>query len=413
MSTFLAWLPTLLLAGALLAWLRFARMLHQIGALPNLSRVPAALPEGASWPRLSVVVPCRNEEAAIRNALASLLAQDYPHLEVIAVDDRSDDATGAILDGLAAAHPALRVVHVEALPAGWLGKTNAMSRGAAESTGEWLLFTDADVLFAPDALRRAMAWALADGLGHAVALPHFVAPGLLERSFVSLFALLLLLHLEVNELGRAGSAAHVGVGAFNLVRRDGYDAIGGHARLRLEVVDDVKLGLLLRRSGVRQGCADSGGLVRVRWQRGFVASMRGLLKNFFAGSDYRWRGVLRTAILVPLVTTFPAVCLVLAPWLLPSLGARVLAVAAVALPMALLGTAARRVAGGRAYEGLLLPVGGLCLAAVALVSALAATLRRAVIWRGTRYDLRELKAGCVREADWPPERAPAARPFGP
>ena len=263
----------LLLAGVLGAWLRFAFMLRQIAALPNLARDAAApAPEPAvdgGWPRLSVVLAARDEAESIRSAVSSLLAQDYPALEVIAVDDRSRDATGAILDELAAAHPDLEVVHVDALPDGWLGKTNALARGAAESTGELLLFTDADVQFADGALRLAVAWAVRERLGHAVALPHFVAPGLLERSFVSLFGLFFLVHLEANALGRAGSAAHVGVGAFNLVRRDAYEAIGGHTRLRLEVADDVKLGLILRRSGVRQRCADSGGLVRVRWQRGF------------------------------------------------------------------------------------------------------------------------------------------------
>ena len=393
----------LLLAGVLAAWLRFAFVWRQIGALPNLAR-DAARPEqddAGGWPRLSVVLAARDEAEAIRGAVSSLLAQDYPALEVVAVDDRSSDATGAILDELAAAHPALKVVHVDALPDGWLGKTNALARGAAAATGELLLFTDADVLFGDGALRRAVAWAGRERLGHAVALPHFVAPGLLERSFVSLFGLFLLVHLEANALGRAGSAAHVGVGAFNLVRRDAYQAIGGHSRLRLEVADDVKLGLILRRSGVRQGCADSGGLVRVRWQRGFVASMRGLMKNFFAGCEFRWRATLRHVVLVPLVTTFPAACLALSSDNLT----RALATAAVALPVALHGATARRIAGGHGTEGLLLPIVGMCLAGVALASAVVTTVRGAVIWRGTRYPLRDLDAACVRESDWPRDRA--------
>jgi glycosyltransferase involved in cell wall biosynthesis len=401
----LALIATVLLAGVLLSWLRFAWVLARIGGLPDLSRESAALPDGMPWPRLSVVVACRNEQTAIRQAMASVLAQDYPFLEVVAVDDRSEDATGSILRELAARHPTLRVARVDVLPPGWLGKTNALHRGAAQATGDWILFTDADVVFAPGALRRAVAWATRDGLGHVVALPHFIAPGLLERSFVSLFGLFFLLHLRVDELRRRGSQAHVGIGAFNLVRRESYEAIGGHERLRFEVADDVKLGLVLRRSGVRQGCADSGGLVRVRWQRGFVASMRGLVKNFFAGSDYRWLGILRTVILVPLITTLPAVCLALSAWLLPYPGARLVAVAAVALPMALLGSVARRLAGGRGYEGVLLPLAGVCLALVALASALSATLRGAVIWRGTRYTLRDLRAGSVRDVDWPPDRA--------
>ncbi len=404
----LAPVATVLSSGILLVWLQFAWVLSRIARLPNLARAPAELPDGMVWPRLSVVVACRNEEAAIRTALASLLAQDYPPelFEVIAVDDRSEDATGAILRELGSSHPALRVARVDVLPSGWLGKTNALHRGAAEATGDWILFTDADVVFTPNALRRAVGWAVQDGLGHAVALPRFIAPGLLERGFVSLFGLFLLLHLRVDELRRPGSAAHVGIGAFNLVRRDSYLAIGGHERLRLEVADDVKLGLVLRRSGVRQGCADSGGLVRVRWQRGFAASMRGLLKNFFAGSDYSWLTTMRTAVLVPLVTTFPAVYLAASVWLPPRAGALAVAALAVALPMALLGATARRLAGGRGYEGLPLPLLGICLALVALASALLATLRGAVIWRGTRYALRDLRAGAVRDADWPTDGAP-------
>ena len=387
---------SLLLAGVLVAWLRFAWVLRGIGKLPNLARASDDPPAGG-WPRLSVVVACRNEEANVRAVLASVLAQAYPGLEVVAVDDRSEDATGAVLDALAAEHPSLRVLHVTSLPADWLGKTHALQRGAAQATGEFLLFTDADVVFAPGALRRAVAWAVRDQLGHAVALPHFVAPGFAERSFVSLFAMLLLIHLRVNEIGRRAAAdtaaGHIGVGAFNLVRRSDYDAVGGHTRLRLEVVDDVKLGLILRRAGVRQGVADSGGIVSVRWQRGFVASMAGLVKNFFAGCEYRWRNVLRTAVLVPFATVFPLVCLFVAPHPL----ARVLAAAALALPVALLGTAARRLAGGQGAEGLLLPLVGPCLAAVALTSAIVTTARGAVVWRSTRYDLRDLRANCVRE----------------
>jgi len=144
----------------------------------------------------------------------------------------------------------------------------------------------------------------------------------------------------------------------------------------------------------------------VRWQPGFAASMRGLLKNYFAGCEYRWRAVARSALGLPLITTFPALSLVLAPWLLPSTGARWLAVAAVALPVALHGAAARRLAGGTGFEGVLLPLAGPCVGAVAFASALLATIRGGIVWRGTRYALRDLDTACVRDADWPRERAP-------
>ncbi|MFL5303984.1 MAG: glycosyltransferase [Polyangia bacterium] len=393
---------------ALLAmWVRFAWLFRRVAALPDLRREPAdAPPAGGAWPKLTVVVACRNEAASVRRAVSSLLAQDYPAYEVVAVDDRSEDATGSILRELAAAHAALRVARVDVLPAGWLGKTNAMHQGAAAATGDWILFTDADVLFAPGALRRSVAWVERERLGHGVALPHFIAPGWWERAFVSLFGLLLLVAQRADDLRRARSRGYIGVGAFNLVRRDAYLGIGGHTRLRLEVADDLKLGLVLRRSGVRQGCADSGGLVSVRWQHGFRASMRGLLKNFFAGAEYRWRGILRIVIGLPLATTFPAAYLV---WALArgSLGAAA-GVAALAwvISTALLADSARRFAFGRGPEGLLLPVMGPCVAGVALASALGTTVRKGIVWRGTRYALSDLKAGVVSEAHWPTDNAP-------
>jgi len=406
------WAIPIALTAVFAAWVSYAFTLRRMNALPALGDLPATLPDGAeAWPTVSVVVACRNEEAAVRQAIASLLAQDYPRLEVVAVDDRSEDATGAILRELAATDPRLRIARVDSLPAGWLGKTNAMHQGAAAATGAWLLFTDADVTFAPDALRRSVAWATREGLGHAVALPHFVAPGVFERGFVSLFGLLLLLSLRVDDLRRAGTAAYIGVGAFNLVRADAYRAIGGHQRLRMEVADDIKLGMVLRRSGFPQGCADSSGLVRVRWQRGFRASMRGLLKNFFAGTEYRWPATLLLALQVLAGTTLPcvALALALARGQAGTLTAAV-GLGAVALPMAMLGASARRLAGGRGYEGLLLPIAGACVAGVAMASAALATARGAIIWRGTRYPLAALRADTVREADWPFERAPGWGP---
>jgi glycosyltransferase involved in cell wall biosynthesis len=392
-------------------WLWYAWLFARIARLPNL-RTGRTPPEPtAPWPKLSVVVACRNEEAGVRQALSSLLSQDYPDTEIIVVDDRSDDGTGAILRELATEHPVLRMVRVDTLPAGWLGKTHAMQVGAAAASGEWILFTDADVVFAPGVLRRAVAWVERERLGHGVALPLFVAPGFLERSFVALFGLVLLIYLRVDELRRPGSRAHVGVGAFNLVRRDAYRAIGGHERLRMEVADDVKLGLVLRRSGVRQGCADSGGLVSVRWQRGFAATLRGLMKNLFAGNEYSWRLSMRSVIGLPLATMFPLLFVVLslavphgtgAAWTVAGL----LAAGAWLTSASLHGLAARRFAGGQGLEGLALPLVGLCLGGVALASALAASARGAVIWRGTRYPLSELKAAVVRDAQWPRDRAP-------
>jgi len=377
------------LAVAALAWLADR-------ALPDLEDQPS----DAAPPLLSVVVPCRDEARDVEAAVRSMLAQDLPDLEVVAVDDRSTDATGAILDRLAADDPRLTVVHVGDLPPGWLGKNHALETGGRRARGEWLLFTDGDVLFQPGALRRALGYATRHGLGHLAAAPRFVAPGFLERAFVTGFGAFASLAFRVHRLRVAGSGAFVGIGAFNLVRRADWERIGGHQRLRLEVVDDLKLGLVLRRSGVPQGALSGGDLVTVRWQHGFWPSVLGLVKNAFAGTEYRPWVALLAALALGLAGVGPPL---LALWGL-SAGAWLavgLAGGATLVGVVIHGGAARRLARGSGLEGLALPLAAALLAGVLLGSAAVALRRGGVTWRGTRYPLEALRRGCVRIDDWP------------
>jgi hypothetical protein len=347
----------------------------------------------ASWPRVSVVVPCRNEARGVEEAMSSLLAQDYPNLEIVAVDDRSEDDTGAILDALAAKDARLTVLHVEDLPRGWLGKNHAMNEGARRASGGWLLFTDGDVVFEPTALKRSVAFAEAHRLGHFVALPQFEAHDFLERAFVSTFAIALSIKLNPSRLCVPKTWAYVGVGAFGLVRREAYERIGGHERLAYEVADDLKLGLLLRRGGVAQGCLTADGLVKVRWQHGLLASLRGLEKNAFAGCEWNTAlaviavGGVGCAALLPYLPLF----MVLPSWTLP------LAFLAAALPILLVAASARRLSGGSGLEGVLAPLAAVTLGGVIAWSTLLALARRGIVWRGTFYPLSELRRRCVRE----------------
>lgn len=358
-------------------------------------------PDPKAWPKVSVIAPCRNEGGNVEQAMSSLLAQDYPDLEIVAVNDRSEDDTGAVLDRLARNDTRLRVVHIDTLPSGWLGKNNAMHRGASEARGEWILFTDGDVIFEPGALKRSVAFATAHGLGHFVAMPRFIAHGFLERAFVSTFAIALGIKLDPVRLCVPKSWAYIGVGAFGLVRRDAYESIGGHLRLAFEVADDLKLGLLLRRHGVAQGALDADGMVSVRWQNGLLASLRGLEKNAFAGCEWSTAlavvavlGVTAAALLpyVPLFFITPS-------WTHP------LAALAAALPMIAVSSSARRFSGGLGLEGLLAPLGAVTLGAVIAWSTILALLRRGIVWRGTFYPLDELRKRCVREFGMSAERA--------
>ena len=191
------------------------------------------VPELEHWPTVSLVAPARNEERNIERAVRSLVQLDYPHLQITLVNDRSTDRTGQILDALAAEFPQLNVVHLTELPAGWLGKNHALQLGADRSRGEWLLFTDADIIFEPTTLRRAIGYALAEKIDHVAATPETRMPSWLLRSFVVAFGVYFLLFVRTWAIRNPRSTAHVGIGAFNLVRTAVYRAVGGHEKIRM------------------------------------------------------------------------------------------------------------------------------------------------------------------------------------
>jgi hypothetical protein len=368
-------------------------------------------PDPPQWPAVSVIVPCRNEARGVTRAMTSLLAQDYPDLEIVAVNDRSEDETGKLLDDLAKTDPRLNVLHIQNLPDGWLGKNHAMWSGARRARASWLLFTDGDVVFEPDALRKSVGFAEAHSLGHFVALPAFVAHDFFERAFVSTFGIALAAKLDPAALCVPKTHAYVGVGAFGLVRRTSYDAIGGHEALAFEVADDLKLGLLLRRSGVPQGCLDSDGMVSVRWQQGLMASLRGLEKNAFSGCE--WRSSLAVISVTGLLS---AVWLPYLPLFVDAAGGLgVLAFLAALMPMLMVGAAARRMSGGSGAEGLFAPAAATALAGVIAWSTLLTLWKKGIVWRGTFYPLAELRRRCVREFGMSTAKAvgwtPPARPL--
>src|SRR5437016_6256222 len=214
---------------------------------------------------------------------------DYPDLEVIAVDDRSQDSTGRILERFAAAHPRLRVVHITQLPAGWLGKPHALQKAYAASTGDWLLFTDADVRFKHDALRRAIALVKARNLEHLTLMGDVEMVGFWETVLITFFGMAFHIATDPYRVANPHSRAYVGVGAFQLLRRSAYEASGTHRRLAMEVVDDMKLGKLLKQAGFRSGCGVAQDFVAVRWHAGLGNLVRGVTKNFFAGAGYDLR----------------------------------------------------------------------------------------------------------------------------
>ena len=278
------------------AWL--LRVLYwrlRLPLVPNLVGTDYRRP-GATLPRLSVIVPARNEDQHIAATLHSLLASQGVTLDILAVNDRSDDTTGEVMNQVALAFAAqggapnvtLQVLHVTALPAGWLGKTHAMAMAAGQARGDWLLFTDADVLFEADALERALAFAAHSQADHLVLLPTVVLRSWGERMMIAFLQVLSLWAVRPWRVPdpRAKRDA-LGVGAFNMIRRPVYDRLGGWEALRMEVLEDLALGRRVKREGFAQRVALGVDLVRVRWAQSAFGVVDNLTKNLFALFDFR------------------------------------------------------------------------------------------------------------------------------
>jgi hypothetical protein len=339
-------------------------------------------------PRVSIIAPALNEERNLEAAVRSLARQDYPDCEIVLVDDRSTDATPRILARLKREIPNLRVVTVRELPPGWLGKNHANMLGARAATGEILVFTDADVMFEPSALDRAVAHLERHGIDHLAAAPGTVMPGLVNQ-FTLYFGLMFTLFIRPWRARDPRSSAHVGIGAFNMVRASAYRAVGGHELIRLRPDDDLKLGKVLKRAGFRQDFVAGRGMIEVEWYASWGQVRDGLMKNLYAGAEYRTWLVAVGALSHVLLLVLPPFALLwtdgLAWWL--NLGS-------VALFL-WQGAAASRGFGTAWWAGVLLPPLAL-FGAYLMVRATWLTLRNdGIVWRGTHYPLAELRANVV------------------
>ena len=351
--------------------------------IPSLAKVEP-LPDGA-LPPLTIIAPSRNEEARVEGGARSLLRQDYPNARVLVVDDRSTDATGAVLDRLASEDPRLRVLHLSSLPDGWIGKHHALHRAASEAGGDWILFTDGDVELAPDAARRAVSLALREKADHVAIAPDLLVDSVTEALFVGFFVIAFNLSQRPWNAQDPRSRDSIGVGAFNLVRRSAYERAGGHARIRYDMIDDIGLGRLLKRSGARQLFAGHAGRVRAKWHTGARGLIRGVEKNAFASLEYR--------VLPTIAGVAVQLALALGPvlgWFVPGIVAKVATVAAWVGVFACYGLASREVP-IRPWHAALMPLGGLLFAFAIVRSAVVVLARNGVDWRGTHYPLEDLR----------------------
>lgn len=383
-----------------LSWaLALAWLWQGVTALRGMSRLPVLtgkyvaglppLPETGK-PHITVIVPACNEQAVIQATLRSLLASTSIRLQIIAIDDRSSDSTGVLMDEVAADAAArsgphtLEVLHIHSLPAGWLGKPHAMAVGARLATAPWLLFTDGDVLFQPDALERALRQAHADRADHLVLVPSLILKSTGERAMLAAMQALAQWTIRLWKVPDPRSRDFIGVGGFNLIRSEAYGRIGGFAALRMEVLDDLRIGWKIKRAGFAQRVALGPGLVRIRWIDGALAPVRLMEKNGFAIYRFRVSLHLLACLGLAVQAVWPVAAILAGGWSLP-------AGLLTFLGIAMVYQANRRTTQVSPWHVLFFPLATALVVYAFLRSMVLALARRGVDWRGTRYPLGDLR----------------------
>jgi glycosyltransferase involved in cell wall biosynthesis len=398
------------IAGMILALAWASRIVDAALGMPSVADVSRSEwdrnPVLASGnPRVSIIVPARNEEESVEQCLRSLLSLHYDNYEVIAVNDRSTDRTGEIMERIMhdspfsqkkgeVGHPIpispeLRVIQHSELPGGWLGKTHAMWTAANTASGEWLLFTDADVLFKPDSLRRALAYAEHEHADHVVLFPRMIMKRPGEYMMIAFFQSMFMFGHRPWKVADPSTDDHMGVGAFNLVRRRVYEAVGTYQALRMEVLDDMKLGKVVKNAGFAQRNVFGGDLISIRWAHGAFGVVNNLTKNFFAVLSFQsWR---------TLISAFGLAFLNYGPflglWLAHGWARVPYAIALLSMLLIYIGMSWRSAV--PAYYLLLHPVSTTLFIYTLLRSMILTLWNDGIVWRGTKYPLEELRRGMV------------------
>jgi chlorobactene glucosyltransferase len=341
---------------------------------------------------VSIIVPMRNEERNVERCIGSLVNQDYPNYEIIAVDDMSTDGTLPILEVLSAKYPNLKVLIGSPTPQGWVGKNHALWQGVQKARGDWLLFVDADTYSEPYTLRSALSYAEEHKADMLSIFPFQELGSFWERiiqpiiftAIASTFP-----HKRVNSPNYKEAAAN---GQFILIRRDAYQAVGGHEAIKGKIVEDFALAKLIKGKGYRLRVARGGHLIRTRMYRNLKEIWEGWTKNIFLGIDKNWSRLILGVIMLSLRGFLPFFLLVQS-LLAISLGAGSSVqlfiffegVWLVFLNVYLSwdGTKAYVIP---AYYAILFPISAAAFIGIAVSSTYKIVSGKGVVWKGRRYE---------------------------
>lgn len=333
------------------------------------------------WPKVSLIVPACNEAGTIEKALKSLLAMDYPNLELIVVDDRSVDGTNAIVKTLQLGDSRLQLVEVTLLPQGWLGKVHALDQGVRRATGDWLLFSDADVCFDDKSLKKSIHYVVQESIDFLTVIPGIRSRSLILKSLMVQFLQLVISTSNLKRLKQVHTTDCMGGGAFNLVSRLAYERSQGFEWLKLEVIDDTGLALAVKQAGAK--CDALGGLgeLELEWYPNFWAFVRGLEKNGFA--IFQYSVVILSVYLIFNVLLFLG--LILPAFLNGNPLLTTVTVASLVLNIFLSARALKKVLPFSPWVAVFVPLTNIVLPLIILRSAILFYYNRGIYWRGTFY----------------------------
>jgi hypothetical protein len=374
----------LLVALSLCYW-----MFAFISALLTRQNVPQlgelTPPDPDAWPKLSIIIPACNEGATLEAAMISKLEEGYPNLELVLINDRSTDATGEIVDRMAARDPRVTAVHIRELPEGWLGKLNAMHVGTQRASGDYLLFSDADIHYTRGALRKAVAYCESRGFDHLAVFPELWSTGLFLDSAMVAFGRFLISAARLWKVNDPRSRAAAGVGAFNLVRRSAFAKTQGFEWLKLEAADDMALGQMMKRATHRSALAFGRGQVGLHFYRTF---------GELARSAEKGAAVTRFSIVIAVAMALIPILLEASPVAGLFLGGltRGLSIAALvlAIPASL---TVGRLLGLSVPACLLSPLATIPMGVALARAGILGSRRNGIRWRGTDYPAKQMREG--------------------
>jgi chlorobactene glucosyltransferase len=270
-----------------------------------LQPTPASKLSDRELPFVSILVPARNEEAKIGRCLESLISQNYPNLEIVVIDDRSEDKTGEIIEAYAKKDSRIRFVKGNDAPAGWIGKCNALAHAVGYASGDWFIFTDADTYHRPNSVRDSVSYALTNKADLVSFVPMQELGSFWERLIMPVLLSSFLLGDPFHSVNDPKAARAYAYGQYIICRRSSYLALGGHQSVRDEIVEDHAIARVFKEKGYKIAVADGKALYQVRMYTDRESLWQGWTKNLYSLIDSRIGNLLLILILINCTVVFP------------------------------------------------------------------------------------------------------------